>query len=131
MDIGLVIASKPVTSLYLDLLFAPTMESPYGSPLLGGWILDAIGSKGADRRLCLKTLLELTRLATNTSPSAVAEFERVARSAAETARLKVPPWAVRGMFLKPLAKLPQLFVALALGDRSSISQSGVEPVRSA
>lgn len=107
-------------------LFAPTMESPYGSPLLGGWVLDAIGSKGADRRLYLETLLELTRLATNASHSAVAEFERVARSAAETAWSKVPNWVVSGMLLKPLAQLPPIFVGLEARHRAAFVALALE-----
>lgn len=94
--------------------------------MLGGWVLDAIGSKGADRRLYLETLLELTRLATNASHSAVAEFERVARSAAETAWSKVPNWVVSGMLLKPLAQLPPIFVGLEARHRAAFVALALE-----
>jgi len=95
-----------------------------------GWkagvlVLDVTGWTSADRRLYLETMLNLSRLATNASPTAIEEFQRVVDTAASEAR-RFPPRLFSAMLLPALGKVPQKFLALDARRQAAMVALAIE-----
>jgi hypothetical protein len=95
-----------------------------------GWktavlVLDVTGGTSADRRLYLETMVKLSSLATNASPTAIEEFQRVVDRAATEAR-RFPPRLLSTLLLPALGKVPQKFLAIEARRRAAMVALAIE-----